>query len=1101
MNLAVNVFNFPFPSQFVRTRFFLTSSITQTLLSFSLSLLKTLINDRFRSFDSVVVVVVVVVVTSIDPLGLLLLQQCLIARLVESIAVSPLLLIDEFELKRSMKTTTQSSGYDVNELYKEAQNRWLKPAEVFFILQDHENHKLTETPPLRPHGGSLFLFNKRVLRFFRKDGHAWRKKKDGRTVVEAHERLKVGNVEALNCYYAHGEHNANFQRRSYWMLDPAFEHIVLVHYREITEGKHGIGSSSVSSPSSTYTSTQSLSLRSSQNPVSASAVSELYEPCQSSYSPVSVEVSSELMTRNNTMDHLESKDKSQYVSSSSPDSEVSQALRRIEEQLSLNDNDRAELSSYYNEEKLKDSQVSIHDMHTNNETFAAVESKENGVHYETYADDLDDSYRNLFLRDSVNDRKLHQHQFGSESRIERKESPYWKEMLEFCSQLTSIDSYEDSDNLSDPSGKPLPTTRENSLKENRQIVNSVSRWLNSNGNDSTKMNEFITISKDSASLKAASQFLLGSDNLADSPTSFSLPHGDKISGASLYSSPTTDGANPDDYSMWFDQESQMRNLGSESKLTLTKKQKFSIRTICPEWGYASENSKVIVAGSFLCDPSVGEWACMFGDIEVPVEIIQEGVLLCQAPPNTPGKVTFCITSSNRESCSEIREFEYIMKCSCDPLNLPQVNASMSTEELLLIVRLAQMLRSDSRVQKENASAFDILRRPETDDYQWDGIIEELLLGSKSPLGIMDWLLQELLKEKMQMWLSTRCKGGIPGCSLSKKEQCVIHMVAGLGYEWALNPILHSGISINFRDVNGWTALHWAARFGREKMVAALIAAGASAVAVTDPTSQDSAGKTAGFIAAASGHKGLAGYLSELALTSHLSSLMLEESEISKGSAAVEAEKTVENISRRSLGYNEDQLSLKDSLAAVRNAAQAAARIQAAFRAHSFMKRQQSQAPDASYDEYGTVNELLATSKLAFQNHRLDRAALSIQKNYRGWKGRKDFLSMRQKVVRIQAELNGNLTKAEPSFEGDKHFMENYDDECYMFPRDCSENSRFVAKAGDIENSTASMIRRGVREGVGGSGAIRGRVMRSGKSRPQGAKCFIPSTAISFIATN
>jgi CG-1 domain len=30
-----------------------------------------------------------------------------------------------------------------------------------------------------------------VLRFFRKDGHSWRKKKDGRTVGEAHERLKV----------------------------------------------------------------------------------------------------------------------------------------------------------------------------------------------------------------------------------------------------------------------------------------------------------------------------------------------------------------------------------------------------------------------------------------------------------------------------------------------------------------------------------------------------------------------------------------------------------------------------------------------------------------------------------------------------------------------------------------------------------------------------------------------------------------------------------------------------------------------------------------------------------------------------------------------
>lgn len=40
-------------------------------------------------------------------------------------------------------------------------------------------------------GGSLFLFDRKVLRYFRKDGHNWRKKKDGKTVREAHERLKV----------------------------------------------------------------------------------------------------------------------------------------------------------------------------------------------------------------------------------------------------------------------------------------------------------------------------------------------------------------------------------------------------------------------------------------------------------------------------------------------------------------------------------------------------------------------------------------------------------------------------------------------------------------------------------------------------------------------------------------------------------------------------------------------------------------------------------------------------------------------------------------------------------------------------------------------
>ncbi|WVZ24156.1 hypothetical protein V8G54_002700 [Vigna mungo] len=118
---------------------------------------------------------------------------------------------------------TPGYEYDINYLHQEAQARWLKPAEVMYILQNHEKFQLTQEPPQQPTSGSLFLFNKRVLRFFRKDGHNWRKKRDGRTVGEAHERLKVGNVEALNCYYAHGEQTPSFQRRSYWMLDPLYK--------------------------------------------------------------------------------------------------------------------------------------------------------------------------------------------------------------------------------------------------------------------------------------------------------------------------------------------------------------------------------------------------------------------------------------------------------------------------------------------------------------------------------------------------------------------------------------------------------------------------------------------------------------------------------------------------------------------------------------------------------------------------------------------------------------------------------------------------------------------------------------------------------------
>ncbi|KAL0396567.1 UNVERIFIED_CONTAM: Calmodulin-binding transcription activator 3 [Sesamum calycinum] len=121
---------------------------------------------------------------------------------------------------------------NIEQILLEAQHRWLRPAEICEILQNYKKFRIAPEPPNRPPSGSLFLFDRKVLRYFRKDGHNWRKKRDGKTVKEAHERLKAGSVDVLHCYYAHGEENENFQRRSYWMLEEELSHIVLVHYRE-----------------------------------------------------------------------------------------------------------------------------------------------------------------------------------------------------------------------------------------------------------------------------------------------------------------------------------------------------------------------------------------------------------------------------------------------------------------------------------------------------------------------------------------------------------------------------------------------------------------------------------------------------------------------------------------------------------------------------------------------------------------------------------------------------------------------------------------------------------------------------------------------------
>ncbi|XP_042502412.1 calmodulin-binding transcription activator 4-like [Macadamia integrifolia] len=723
--------------------------------------------------------------------------------------------------------------------------------------------------------------------------------------------------------------------------------------------------------------------------------------------------------------------------SSSSDPEVNHALRRLQEQLSLNDDDFSEeLSSYCTQkENLTDSGVLDFEMKGSKQDKFEVllhgsEYKIGDQNYSWNAGGLENSNNHhQLLQDAV----VREH-LGSEYTLEKKDTPSWKEMLESCSTSTGFDSRENFFNRSYGNileqEKPVSAERERILGSPAgQQETWPSQWLDFHGNSSENRVNYYTSSESDSNmqmqLSVAREFLLGSDSSLVSPTSTSLPQVIENSKKSAYSSGTTlQKANPNYSAICSDQEYHLEvPLEGDSSLSFTQKQRFTIHEISPDWGFSTEASKVIITGSFLCDPSKFSWNCMFGDIEVPLEIIQEGVLRCKAPPHGPGNVSLYITCGNRESCSEIKEFEYRVKqTSCTHCDLQQKEVTKSTEDLLLLVRFAQMLLSDPLAQREDSvqSGIDVLRKLKVDEDPWVHIIETLLVGSETPLCTMDRLLQELLKDKLQCWLLSKyqAESDTPGCSLSKKEQGIIHTVAGLGFEWALNPILNSGISVNFRDVNGWTALHWAARFGREKMVAALLAAGASAGAVTDPTSQDPTGQTPASIAAANGHKGLAGYLSEVSLTSHLSSLKLEETELSKGAAAVEAEITMESILRESLGATEDQLSLRNSLAAVRNAAQAAARIQSAFRAHSFRKRQQTEAAaPSSVDGYDittdNIHELSAASKLAFRNlrdHKLDKAALSIQKKYRGWKGRKEFLALRRKVVKIQAHVRGHQVR-------------------------------------------------------------------------------------------
>ncbi|KAK1295583.1 Calmodulin-binding transcription activator 3 [Acorus calamus] len=434
--------------------------------------------------------------------------------------------------------------------------------------------------------------------------------------------------------------------------------------------------------------------------------------------------------------------------------------------------------------------------------------------------------------------------------------------------------------------------------------------------------------------------------------------------------------------------------------SLAQEQLFSIRDFSPDWGYSGVETKVLISGVFLSDmnhPSSMKWCCMFGELEVPAEVLTAYALRCQAPSHATGRVPFYITCGNRLACSEVREFEYRENSSNSNLLSEKTEAE---EEVHFQVRFAKMLfhgRDGSRpscsIEKCNkCSLQNDIRRMQTDHENEWGKIENIIRASevnrKDPRDI---LIENFSKPRLCEWLICKIHEEGKGPNVLDEEgQGVIHLAAALGYEWAMYLIVAAGVNPSFRDARGRTGLHWAASFGREETVASLIRLGAPPDAVEDPTSKFPEGQTAADLASSRGHKGIAGYLAEAHLTSQLLSLTLQESVMGSVSATLAAEKAIESVQMEGLvsltGDGRDMISLRRSLDAVRNSAQAAARIQTAFRLQSFRLRQLTKSNDENSEIEMLVGSLNKTEKIGNFNDHLHGAAAHV----RGYRVRKQY---------------------------------------------------------------------------------------------------------------
>ncbi|XP_022955591.1 calmodulin-binding transcription activator 3-like isoform X3 [Cucurbita moschata] len=831
---------------------------------------------------------------------------------------------------------------DLVQILQEAQNRWLRPAEICEILRNYQKFQLAPDPPVQPPAGSLFLFDRKALRYFRKDGHKWRKKKDGKTVKEAHEKLKSGSVDVLHCYYAHGEDNDNFQRRSYWMLDEQLEHIVLVHYREVNEGyRSGISRVSVDPGS-------------------------LAEGCQGGSTPIfmqetslvgSVHTSSPLSPMQTVRSENGGVD-----SSARNDSGISSDVHHVFKSSMLPASLPAGSSDLCGQEI-----VIIQSAITDSITHKLIDAR---LASSGLVKNMVNSGHGLIADEEVPAAKAVSQRIVQK----KKHGLITVPLFGMCTDSQVVD--DSFVQVEKTSKYDLNHEGFGELKK----LDSFGRWMDKEiGRDCD----------DSLMTLDSGNYWCALDAGNDEKEVSSLSHHMQL---------------------------DIDSLGP----SLSQDQLFSISDFSPDWAYSGNVTKVLIVGSFLGSkklPVETQWGCMFGEVEVSAEVLSNSVLRCQTPLHAPGRIPFYVTCCNRLACSEVREFEFREKLPT--LSVPNAIKCASEDELRFQMRLTRLLNLcleekwlDCSIKNcEKCKIIGLMKSSRSDIAKWrmmEGISIPLISDGMNP---RDFMIQTLLVDKLCEWLACKVHEGTMGTHVLDEEGLgVIHLAAALGYAWTIGPIIASGVSPNFRDSKGRTALHWASYFGREETVATLVRLGVSPGAVDDPTSGFPGGQTAADLASSRGHKGIAGYLAEADLIAHLRSLTDGENLKDNVKENVNVDETIQTADVVSSQLAEDELlSLKGSLAAVRKSVHAAALIHAAFRARSFRHKQlmgsdKEMIHEESVDlvALGILNK---AEKIHYEDY-LHVAAVRIQQNYRGWKGRKEFLKIRNRIVKIQAHVRG-----------------------------------------------------------------------------------------------
>ena len=213
---------------------------------------------------------------------------------------------------------------------------------------------------------------------------------------------------------------------------------------------------------------------------------------------------------------------------------------------------------------------------------------------------------------------------------------------------------------------------------------------------------------------------------------------------------------------------------------------------------------------------------MCGNASVNAGLIQPGVYRCVVQPHSTGLVNLFVSLDGHKPISQVLNFEYRAPLLREPVVASE--QIQKWEEFQVQMRLAHLLFSTSRSlsimsTKLSSTSLNEARKfaVKTSDISdsWIYLLNSIKENNSPFPQARDGVLEIILKSRLREWLIERvAEGSKKSTDFDIKGQGVIHLCAILGYTWAIHLFSWSGLSINFRDKFGWTALHWAAYYGR-----------------------------------------------------------------------------------------------------------------------------------------------------------------------------------------------------------------------------------------------------------------------------------------------